>query len=473
MTTARHAGRAQVPAPAPSPRLSVPPVVKRWWKGVAGAAVLLSVAAVVALWLAGGGVRGLGGPGGAATSAGRLTGLVASDLLLLQVLLMARIPWVERSYGQDTLARRHRQVGFVSFWLMLAHVVLIIVGYAQSGRAGILGTAWDLVATYPGMLLAAAGTGLLVLVVVLSIRAARRRQRYETWHLIHLYAYLGVGLALPHQLWTGADFTASASARVFWWSAYGATLAAVLVFRLGVPAWRSAYHRLRVAAVVPEAPGVVSVYLRGHRLDRLPVRAGQFFLWRFLDGPGWSRAHPYTLSAAPRTDELRITVKGLGDGSGRVASLRPGTRVLIEGPFGVMTAARNRRHNVLLIAAGVGITTMRALLDDLTPVAAATTLLYRVGRHEEPVFQAELDAFARRHRVRVVYLRGNRPDRGSWLPAQYAHGTDLDALRQLVPDVAGREAYLCGPPAWMDAARTTRQQAGIPTDHIHLEEFAW
>jgi ferredoxin-NADP reductase len=88
------------------------------------------------------------------------------------------------------------------------------------------------------------------------------------------------------------------------------------------------------------------------------------------------------------------------------------------------------------------------------------------------VFQAELDAFARRG-VRVVYLRGDRSAHGSWLPAQYAHVTDLDALRQLVPDVAGHEAYLCGPPAWMDAARTALQGAGIPTDHIHLEEFAW
>jgi predicted ferric reductase len=440
---------------------------------VAGAGALLSVAVVVALWLANGGFRELGAHGGAATSTGRLTGLVASDLLLLQVLLMARIPWVERSYGQDTLARRHRLVGFVSFWLMLAHVVLITVGYAQSGGRGLPGTAWDLVLTYPGMLLATAGTALLILVVALSIRAARRRQRYETWHLIHLYAYLGVGLALPHQLWTGADFTASAPTRIFWWSAYGATLAAVLAFRVGLPLWRSAYHRLRVTVVVPEAPGVVSVHLRGHRLDRLPVRAGQFFLWRFLDGPGWSRANPFTLSAAPRTDELRITVKDLGDGSGRVASLRPGTRVLIEGPFGAMTAARHRRHKVLLVAAGVGITTMRALLDDLVPTRARTTLLYRTGRDEEPVFRAELDAFARRRDVRVVYLRGSRPDRGSWLPAQYAHVGEYDALRHLVPDVAEHEAYLCGPPAWMDAARTTLRQAGVPADHIHLEEFAW
>jgi predicted ferric reductase len=454
-----------MPAPPPPPR--------RWWADVAGSAALLSVAVVVALWLSNRGVQNLSGRGGVATSLGRLTGLIASDLLLLQVLLMARIPWVERSYGQDRLARRHRLVGFASFWLMVAHVVLITIGYAQAGHRGVLGQAWELVVTYPGMLLAAAGTGLLALVVVLSVRAARRRQRYETWHLIHLYAYLGVGLALPHQLWTGADFVSSMPARLYWWSAYAGTLVAVLLFRLGLPIWRSAYHRLRVAAVVPEAPGVVSVHLTGHRLDRLPVRAGQFFLWRFLDGPGWSRAHPFTLSAAPRSDLLRITVKDLGDGSRRVGTLRPGTRVLIEGPFGVLTAARRSRRKVLLVAAGVGITTMRALLDDLASAAAETTLLYRVRSHDEAVFRTELDAYARYYRVRVIYLDGNRPRRDSWLPSRYAHLNELDALRWLVPDVVNHEAYLCGPPAWMNAARTTLREAGVRPDHIHVEEFAW
>jgi len=464
-------GRVRVTGPGR--RIPAPGAPRRWWRDLAGSAAILSVVAVVALWLANGGVRNLQGLGEPATSLGRLTGLVASDLLLLQVLLMARIPWVERSYGQDLLARRHRVVGFLSFWLMVLHVVLITIGYAQSGPDSVLGEAWSLVVTYPGMLLATVGTGLLVLVVVLSIRQARRRLRYETWHLLHLYAYLGVGLALPHQIWTGADFTTSAIARVFWWGLYGVTAMAVIAFRVVLPLSRSAYHRLRVDTVVTEAPGVVSVYLRGHRLDRLPVRAGQFFLWRFVDGPGWSRAHPYTLSAGPSTDLLRITVKDLGDGSGRVGELRPGTRVLVEGPYGALTAARSTGRPPLLIAAGVGITTMRALLDDLGPARTGAVLLYRVRTHAEAVFRTELDHLARRYHVRVVYLEGSRPHHGSWLPARYSAGDDTAALRWLVPDVADREAYLCGPPPWMAAVRTSLREAGMADALIHAEEFAW
>jgi predicted ferric reductase len=457
----------------PARRIAAGGPPRRWWADVAGSAALLSVVVVVALWLANKGVQNAAGSGGLATTTGRLTGLLSADFMLLQVLLMARIPWVERSYGQDALARRHRLLGFVSFWLMIAHVVLITFGYAQSSGHGVIGQGWDLVVNYPGMLLATAGTALLIAVVALSIRAARRRLRYESWHLIHLYAYLGVGLALPHQIWTGAEFTSSPAARAYWWTLYCATLGAVLLFRIGLPAWRTLYHRIEVESVVRESPTVVSVYLRGHRLDRLPVRAGQFFLWRFLDGPGWSRANPYSLSAVPHTRMLRITVKDLGDGSARVASLKPGTKVLVEGPYGAMTAARRQRPKVLLLAAGVGITAMRALIEDLDYAPGDATLVYRVGRQSEAVFAAELAEIAQARGVRLYLLDGGRAPHPSWLPAQYAHLGDVAAIRGMAPDVAEHEVYLCGPPDWMDSVRGTLREAGVPSEHVHAEEFAW
>ncbi|GAB3853177.1 ferric reductase-like transmembrane domain-containing protein [Dactylosporangium cerinum] len=440
-----------------------------WWPDAIGASAALTMLVVVALWIHGGGVQRLGGVASALTSAGRLAGLVSADLLLVQVLLMARVPWIERTYGQDRLAHRHRLVGFTSFNLMLAHIVLITAGYAGTGHMDIVAQAWDLVATYPGMLLATAGTAALVLVVVTSIRTARRRLRYESWHLLHLYAYLGVGLSLPHELWTGADFVSSGLAQAYWWTAYGVAAGSVLAFRLGQPAWRSLYHRIVVQRIVSEGPGVVSVYLHGRNLDRLPVRAGQFFLWRFLDGPGWSRGHPYSLSAAPRRDRLRITVKATGDGSARLATLRPGTKVIIEGPYGQLVAARRRSRGVALLACGIGITPLRALLDELPP--SQTVLLYRARSEADLIFRAELDEFAARRGVQVWYLLGPRPARRSWLPAGCP--PDEQLLGDLVPDIERRDVYLCGPDDWMGLAESAVRRAGVPDERIHLERFAW
>src|SRR5215470_12201867 len=198
---------------------------------------------VVALfWLANGGVDALnGGPGAWVTSIGRFTGLVAADLLLIQVVMLARVPWIERQYGQDLLARWHRLAGLSSFGLMVSHIGAVTLGYAAIEGSPLLSEAWRLVTAYPGMLLATAGTAALVMVTVTSMKIARARLRYESWHLLHLYAYLGIGLSLPHEFWTGADF-AQPAAQVFWWTLYAIAAGSILVYRIGLPLWRNVRH---------------------------------------------------------------------------------------------------------------------------------------------------------------------------------------------------------------------------------------
>jgi ferredoxin-NADP reductase len=422
-------------------------------------------------WSAGGGIRDLGSWADGLTSLGRLTGLVASDLLLVQVLLMARVPVLEQAFGQDRLAVIHRLVGLTSFNLMVAHVVLITWGYAAGRLGATPGTLWTLTWAYPGMLLAVAATLCLFLVVGTSVRAARRRLRYESWHLLHLYAYLGAGLALPHQLWTGREFLASPGATAYWWTLWALAAAAVLGWRVALPLWRSTRHRLRVTSVVRESPDVTSVYLTGRRLDRLRAEPGQFFQWRFLGRPGWTRANPYSLSAAPDGRSLRITVKALGDGSTTLATVRPGTRVLVEGPYGRLGPRARTRGKVAMFGAGVGITPIRALAEGLTYSPGDAVLLHRFT--EEPLFARELGVLARERGLRVLNLPGHRRSPESWLGAGLDGVDDLTALRHWVPDIAERDVYVCGPEPWVESVRRTTAAAGLPAEQLHVETFGW
>ena len=448
--------------------------VPRWWRDTVGGLTWASLVIVVALWLADGQLQELRDWAAGLTSLGRLTGLVSADLLLIQVLLMARIPMVERVYGQDELARRHRLVGFTSFNLMMAHVLLIEVGYGLQARTNLLVEFWDLVVNYPGMLLALAGTVLLVMVAVTSMKKARRQLRYESWHLLHLYAYLGVGLALPHQLWTGQEFLSHGYARVYWWSLWIAAAGAILFWRVGVPVYRTLLHDLRVSAVVRESPTVTSIWMTGRHLHRLPVAAGQFFNWRFLSGSGWTRGHPYSLSAAPTTDGLRITVKDLGDGSRALAAIRPGTRVAIEGPYGRLHAGVRTRRKVTLLAGGIGVTPLRALLEELPQGPGDVTLIYRARDEDDLIFRGELEQLCAARGAGLFFVLGPRvPGRDSWLPQAAAYLTDSEGLRQLVPDIAGHDVYLCGTDRWMDAVLAAALAAGVPGQHIHEERFNW
>lgn len=449
-----------------------------------GAAAILSVVYVLALWLANSGLQDLTrGDGPALTSAGRLLGLISADLLLVQCLLMARIPWAERAWGQDRLARWHRVLGFTSFTAMLAHVVFVTFGYAAGSGHSVPGELWSMVSTYPGMLLATAGSLTLVGVTVTSIRWARRRLRYESWHLLHLYAYLGVGLALPHQVWTGTDFVSSPWARTYWWTLWIGSAAALVLYRVATPLWRSWRHSLRVVRVVTEAPGVVSVHLSGRRLDRLGARAGQFLTLRFLDGPGWTRANPYSLSAAPHPTVLRVTIADAGDGSARAARLKPGTRVQFEGPYGRLTAdARTHpARPVVLFGAGVGITPLRALLEEID-APGRTTMVVRARSGGELLFASELATLAQTRGVRVIPLVGPRARPDSWLPVGWQGSSgdaadgptaDVTALSRLVPAISDAEVYVCGPAPWSQALNRALSAAGVPAERVHEERFTW
>jgi ferredoxin-NADP reductase len=356
----------------------------------------------------------------------------------------------------------HRKLGPWPLYLLLAHAVLITVGYAGQARDGVLHQFGQLLWTYPGILAATVGSVALFAAGISSYRLARRRMAYETWWSVHLYTYLGLFLSFSHQIDTGASFVGHPVAR-FWWTAlWLGTLAVVVAGRVGLPVWRSLRHRVRVVGVTPAGPGVVSVLLRGRRLDRLPVTGGQFFQWRFLRRGLWWQAHPYSLSAAPSRRHLRITVKDLGDHSATLTALRPGTRVAIEGPYGAFTADTRTGTGVLLVGAGVGITPIRALLQEL-PRGTDVVVILRGSTREDLVLRDEVAAQVNRRHGRLHELVGPR------------ERVRLDAatLRALAPDVAGRDVFVCGPDGFTAALYTAARDAGVPAARIHHESFAF
>jgi predicted ferric reductase len=400
------------------------------------------------------------------TNAGRVTGLLAGYGVVVLVALMARLPPLERGVGADRLARWHSHGGRYTVSLVVAHGLLITWGYAVTAHTDVISQTNTLLMSYPDLLMATVAGLLFVAVGIVSARAARRRMRYETWYYLHFYTYLAIALAFSHQLASGADFMTNRSARVVWSAMYLAVAAAILWYRFVLPVLQASRHRMRVAAVYPEAPGVVSIVVSGRHLDRLHASSGQFFRWRFLTRELWWASNPYSLSAAPQPNALRITVKDLGEHSAALMQLRTGTRVLAEGPYGAMTAARRTRRKVLLIAGGIGITPVRALFESLSGGPHDITLLYRVRREADVVFRDELAALSRQRGARLLIVAGRRQDLG-WDPLS------TEAITSTVPDVRAHDVYICGPDRMTASVLRSLRAAHVPRRRLHHESFAF
>ncbi len=449
------------PRPAAVPR----PVGRVVGLSVAWLLLLGNLGVVVWLWYHGGNVMHVRTTGDLLTSIARITGLVGSLLALVQVVLLARLPWLERLVGFDRLTVWHRWNGHACLDLILAHVVFSVWGYSLLDRVTIPKEISNLLGggNYPGMITATIGTGLLIAVVFSSIVIVRRRLRYETWYAVHLAVYAGIALAWFHQIPTGNELVLDRLAADYWRGLYLATLAVLIVFRVLVPVRNAFRYRLRVAEVTPEGPGVVSVRISGRKLERLGAEPGQFFVWRFLDRRRWWSAHPFSLSAAPDGQSLRITVKALGDHTSNLGSLAVGTRVVAEGPFGIFTESSRRLDKALLIAGGIGITPIRALLETMR---GDLVVLYRVVEATDAIFRDELERLAARAGATLHLIVGDHTT---------AEGRRLlapDHLRQLVPDLAEREVFLCGPPPMTRAIGRAIRAADVPSKHIHSERFA-
>ena len=397
-------------------------------------------------------------------SVSRICALVGTYFAIVGIFLVARIPWVERGVGHDRLVTWHRKLGPYSLFLIGFHVLFVLIGYAGQDNIPLYSEMWQLLTTFDWMWFALAGFVLMIMAGVTSYKKARAKMSYETWWIIHVYTYLAIAASFMHQILNGQMFIGHPLNRAYWSALYIFMGLSIVIWRIGIPLVRSMRHNLKVEKIVVEGPGVVSVIMRGRNLHKLAAEGGQFFGWRFFARGHFLMSHPYSLSAAPTEHYLRITVKDLGDHSRSLALLKRNTRVFVEGPYGAFTAGRSTRPHIVLIGGGVGITPVRALMDEFKD-GVELDLIYRASRQEDLVLREELDylAYNSGGTIRIHYLVGSRKD----------HPMDSRSLKSLVPRIADSDIYICGPGPLVETVRQAVQDLGVPKNRFHDEAFAF
>lgn len=420
----------------------------------------------IGLWAITGGLSGLLVSGtSAALAISRLSGLVAALAALFGLVLTARPRWLERRAGLDRMVGWHRLTGMTAAFGMAVHVLASLVA-AAGGFTGLWTALIDLVGGSDWYFAALVAAVLFALVSISSWRRIRARMSYETWHGLHVVGYLAVALGFPHQLLSGSTIATSTVTQVWWISLYLVTFAIIVVSRVGGIVSSILRPRTTISRIIPEAPGVASLVITGRGVDRLGAQPGQFVCLRVLTGDLWWQAHPYSLSARSRPGAMRLTVKSLGDGSAATLQVRPGTRVLLEGPYGVLCADQAGGRPMLLIGAGVGLAPMRALLESATPAQRPVVLARGHSAADTPL-AAELSSLAQARDGVMIPITGPR----STFPG--GNPFTAEALQANIPDLTERAAFVCGPAALQQRVCSELERAGVPREQIHFERFAW
>lgn len=403
--------------------------------------------------------------GGPAIALGRLTGLLLQLTLLIQLILIGRVTFIERALGFDRLNWLHRRIGYSLAALLVLHPLLLTWGYSlvneQTAPSAFIG----LVIGFDEVLQAVLGFILLIGVIAASVPWVRRKLRYESWHFIHLATYVAMWLSFSHQVESGGDF-ANRSLYVYWYALNGGVIGVYFLYRFLRPFASWYRHRFVVSRIVQESPDVWSVYITGRNMAAFRFEPGQFATLHLLTRGLWA-GHPFSFSQEYDGVTLRFSIKALGDGTSLIAKLRPGVRVLIDGPLGTFVPRKARTDKFLLIGGGIGITPLRAIAGALAPRGADIVVLYG-ARTKEHV--ALLNELTQKVGSTHLFLSG---ETGALPPGAVRGTIDTAAIRQLVPDVKQRDVYVCGPVPMMDALIRSLHDLGVPSEQIHSERFAF
>jgi ferredoxin-NADP reductase len=170
-------------------------------------------------------------------------------------------------------------------------------------------------------------------------------------------------------------------------------------------------------------------------------------------------------------DHWAIAIKREGRGRGGSISLidnvHEGDELAVRGGDNLFPLDTEARTHIL-IAGGIGITQLRALLEVLPARRGDLALLYRGPSKESLVLRTEVDRIAEMRGAKVSYMLGSRD--------KYAFRDDPlspAGLWASYPDIRDRDVYLCGSPSMMSAVEESLKELGVPKRQVHLERFYW
>ena len=383
-------------------------------------------------------------------SFGQITGLVGMTLFAMTFLLTTRAHWVERLFGGlDKVYKTHQFSGALAFVFLLAHPLLLVIKFipANIKQAAIYLLPSGSIAVNFGIM---ALLGLTLLIVI----TLYFNWKYQNWKLSHKFMGLVFVLAIFHVFMVTTDITFYPVLRNY--------MIAITIIGFVAHIYGSYLRHIKQKVVYAvdsvKTIGSVSIITLSPKGAKLNYRAGQFVFIRFKDKTVGSEQHPFTIASAPGQTDLVFAIKNLGDYTAKIGSVKHGTIVEVEGPYGEFNSPRGAAKKIW-IAGGIGVTPFVSMARDLDDTHTERIDFYCCTKNEaEAIFLDEFKAIAHKHpNFNVIPF---------YQDVDGIINADKIQAKSGVSDI---EVFICGPPGMMRALSGQFRKKGVRK--IHMEDF--
>jgi predicted ferric reductase len=389
---------------------------------------------------------------------GRLLGLISAFAILLEILLISRLPFIEKYFDLHDKNDLHRLNGYLILATFVGHIVFLTIGYSLPFKIGIVDQFWQLNQGSWPVLLATIGTIIFIFTIILSVRLIRKNLKYELWYLPHLLIYGAILATFIHQITDGQDFITQTWFKMYWIALFVLVFGVVLVFRFIRPAINYLRFRFKIEQITKEASDIYSVIITGRNLQKFKFEAGQYANFWFLSKSTWWENHAYSFSCPPGKNRLRITIKTTGDFGKKVPHFKTDMPVVIDGPRGAFTASRAISDNIILIAGGIGIAPYLSTISALLASGKNVKLYYAAHDDSQIAFKRELQALQNAG-LKVIIFNSSQGNR-----------INEEALNTCVKD--NTDVFICGPTNMTEQFCQTLTKCRLCKKRIIAERFS-
>jgi predicted ferric reductase len=389
------------------------------------------------------------------TSLGQIFGLVGMVLFSINLILAGKFRFLDKYFkGLDKVYANHSKLGSIAFSMILFHPLFLVVKFLMISTQE--AAMFFVPFISPSVTFGIISLALMILLMSLTFYI---KLKYNVWKFSHKFMVLAFVFGIIHTFIISSDVSRNNFLR------YYILILAILGLVISV---RQAFFNKTVKKFNYKVKNIKSLNPNVLEIEMEPIgekilfKPGQFAFFSFKSEQVSDESHPFSIASSILDNNLRITIKNLGDYTSTLINLKINDGVLIDGPYGDFSYKKINNINQIWIAGGIGITPFLSMARSLER-NYHVDMYYSVKENNEAVY---LDDFG--------IIGGQIPNFKFKLWSANEKGyLNADAILNLSKDLASKDIFLCGPPVFMESLKKQFVLLGVDIKKIHYENFSF